>query len=87
MIVKQWKTGVADNAWKVAISARDAARAEDIAGYLTYIMTSLVNVGFEQQLAAIAGFSGEQIAKALFDQREQAMLAIEAGLSQREAAA
>lgn len=78
---KKWATGVSDEAWKVRISLRDAGRAEEIAQYLAYVMTDVGNATFEEELEAIAQFSGEQIAKALFDQRELAVASIQAGMS------
>ena len=80
-MVKRWNAGVADEVWKVHISSRDASRAEDIAGFLAYIMTDIGHASLDQQLDAISKFSGEQIAKALLDYRSVSLRSIAAAIN------
>lgn len=81
---KKWKDGMADEAWKVMICARDANRAEDIASHLAYILTDLGHASFEQQIEAISAFSGEQIATALKERVLSGQRAIAAALQPGE---
>jgi flagellin-specific chaperone FliS len=79
--LKKWKLGVADEAWKIHICSRDVARAEDLVSGLSYILASDLGGEFDQKLSVIAKFSGEQIAKALRDYREDGLAGIAKGLS------
>lgn len=81
---KTWKPGVADEPWKVAISDREAQKAETLAMQLAEILgLNLGNVPFADPLKAYADFigqfSGEQIAKALLDYRDSALESIKRG--------
>ena len=72
MKAKNWKPGVADEIWKIMICARDAERADDVIGGITYIL------GVTQE--ELRQMTGAQILDGLLAYKRSAYDSVEAGL-------
>lgn len=77
--IKNWSTAIADEVWKVHICSRDIQRAEEIASYLTYVM-SKPSLSFEENLEEIEKFTSRQIVEALKNQKIKSLETIKNGL-------
>ena len=75
-------TAIADEVWKIHICSRDAAKAEEVAASLAYLLTGVIANGFEEHLNQILQFNGEQIAATLQNSRNQSLESIARGLKQ-----
>lgn len=76
---KLWKAGIADEAWKVIICARDAYDTEQLISALIYVLTSAgsnANLG----LAEIRKMSGDDIVSALLAHVETSRKSVERAL-------
>lgn len=76
----KWKAGTADEPWKVMVSARDAAYAEEMIGGLAYILDNPGFCDLEAQANVIRRFSGDQIADALLDYHAKAFQGVKNAL-------
>jgi hypothetical protein len=72
----KWKIGCADDVWKLIVCANDAKRASDLLSGVAYILDNPGHVTDEQYADVLRKFTGEQIADALLDYRNRAMLSI-----------
>jgi hypothetical protein len=75
---KHWKSGVADEVWKVMIAARDAQRAKDMIGYLCYALTDAGNDA-TSGIAKIRQMTGDDIMTALLQMHEKSAKAVGPG--------
>jgi len=71
--VKRWCAGVADEAWKVAICARDAAEAGNL-------LASLASLLVDGNVDALKQMSGREIVDGLIARQKASMESIENGL-------
>ena len=82
----KWKAGMADEAWKVMICARDAMRATDLIQGVAYILDNPGQCDVVENAKILRRFSGEQIADALLDYRKSAMESVDRGMRKHEVA-
>jgi hypothetical protein len=80
--MKKWTPGVADEAWKIMVCAKDAAHADDVISFLVYILT---NAGNDQVagLAELRSKSGDEIVAALIQYQAVAHQTVRNGLSNK----
>lgn len=57
---KEWKAGIADEAWKVVVCARDMKQTEDALRHIAAVLcgTGLAGTTFEQQADTLRGRTG-----------------------------
>lgn len=77
-VIKRWKAGVADTAWKVAVCANDAKMVETTLSWLGYVLDGSQSEADTIEL--LRKLSGQEIVKALLDYRERALTSIEAAI-------
>lgn len=79
----KWKAGIADQVWKVLICARDTQKAKDLLQGLAYVLAGSGLRSEEECAKIIAGYSGEEIAAAIFDYHNSNLLSVERGLNKQ----
>ncbi len=77
------KHGNADEVWKVLICATQVARADDLINGLAFILGE-TGINTEQSIKVIQRYSGEEIAEALLQYKEQAVMSVEAALKHKD---
>lgn len=75
---KQWQAGVADEAWKVIICAREAEDVEQALSFLGYVLTSARN--WEEAAAVLRQMTGAEIVDGVLAYRERAKQSVENAL-------
>lgn len=71
-----WKSGKADEAWKVIVCARDARRAEDLLQGVAYILDNPGNTNLSGYADVLRRFTGDQIADALLAYHRKCFVAV-----------
>ncbi len=82
---KKWKAGIADEAWKVMICARDASHAEEALQQLVYILTDAGSDAARGH-ALLRQMTGEQIVQGLLNYRQKSIDSVRRALKHGEAA-
>ena len=80
---KSWKSGVADEAWKVMICAKDAMRAKDLIQGVAYILDNPGHGDIRKYADVLRKFSGDQIADALLDYHFKAFVSVANALPEK----
>ena len=81
---KKWKAGVSDEAWKIAIDARDIGRVEEIVTALDSILFPYDHSeNFEDRCEKIAKMNSADIATALLKYRESHIQSIRNGMTKK----
>jgi len=76
---KKWNLGVADEAWKVMICARDLKAADEALEVLRMVLTNL-DLSPKGQDALIRQMSGDQIMDAMVAYRDGCIDSVAAGI-------
>ena len=82
----KWHPGVADEVWKVCICANDMHRAKEAIAFVAIVLSGPLcdDHSEDNYLKIISSFSGEQIAQALINYKNQSLKSVELGIKKND---